>query len=98
VGTEIAGLVQEQDSSVCPADGARAGQAAAAADQGRYRRRVVWRDEWWVRDERGLGGQHTRYRVHCGGFQGLLRRQGRQQAGKALGQHGFAGAGRAGEQ
>jgi len=49
-------------------------------------------------DETGAGIEHTRNAVNFGGFERLFERERRQDRGHALGQHGFAGTGRADHQ
>ncbi len=74
---------------------ARPGDAAAAADDGRDRRRVVRVLERRTADQRVPRGQQAGHRVHGGDLEGLLDRQRRQQPGEPLGEHRLARAGRA---
>ena len=49
-------------------------------------------------DQAAVPGQQPRDGIDLGSLEGFLPRQGRQDAGQALGQHGFAGAGRTDQQ
>ena len=90
-------LVQKQHAAVGKA--ALAGpEGGAAARQRRRAGRVVRAAEGPGGDQAPPLGQLARNGIDLGGLHSFLPGQGRQDAGQALGQHGFAGAGRADEQ
>ena len=70
----------------------------AAADEAGVGDGVVRRAEGPLRDQAGRGVEHAGDGVNLGGFQSLFEGERRQDGGQALGQHGFAGAGRADHQ
>ena len=70
----------------------------APANETGVRDRMVGRAKGSGGDERLIRGERARHAVYAGGFQGFLWSEGRQDAGKALGQHGFPGTRRSDQQ
>ena len=66
------------------------GDGAPANETG-VRDRMVGRAKGSCGDERLIRGERTRHAVDAGGFQRFLWSEGRQDAWKSLGQHGFTG-------
>jgi hypothetical protein len=93
---ELRQLVQEEHPAMRERDLARA-RRRAPAHQGHRAGGVVGRAHRAAPEGAGIGAR-TRQPAHGRALQRLLVRQGRQQRGQALSQHGLAGAGRAHEQ
>ena len=70
----------------------------AAADEAGVGDGVVRRAEGAVRDEAAVGIEHAGDGVDLGGLEGFFEAQRREDGRQALGEHGFAGAGRADHQ
>ncbi len=92
-GREFGRLVEEQDPSVGEGDGSWPDHAAAPAHDGGDRRRVMWRHERRVPQQRAPRRQDSRDRMDGGDLQRLVAAERREQGGQPLGEHGLAGAG-----
>lgn len=86
---DLGAFVEEQHATVRPADGARAGHARAAADEGGHAGTVVWCHERRLGDQRRVRRQQAGHRVNRGDLQGLAVGQAGQQPRKPLRQHRF---------
>jgi len=94
---ELRQLVEEQHAVVGERDLAGSGDLAPA-DQAGDRDGVVGGAERADPDEAGAGAEEAGGGEHLGDLERLVLLERRQQAGQAPGQHGLAGAGRAGEE
>ena len=94
VAGELGQLVEEEQAVVGERDLAGA-RDHAAADEAGVGDGVVGRAEGAVRDQAAVGVEHAGDGVDLGGFERFFEAQRRQDGRQALGEHGFAGAGRA---
>ncbi len=91
---EFGQFVQKQNPVVRQADLAGPGKMTAA-DQARIGYGVVGRAERPSRDHGLIFFQHAGHAEDLGGFDGLVKADGRKDRGDAFGQHGFSGTRRA---
>ena len=97
VARELGQLVEEEQAVVGQRDFAGAGNDAAA-DQAGVGDGVVRRAEGPLRDQARAGIEHPGHGVNLGGFERFFKGERGKDGGQPLGQHGFAGAGRADHQ
>ena len=97
VTAELGQLVQEEDTVVCQADfaGLREASTSGHGDVGDGVVRVAERADG---DEAAVLAQLAGHRVYFGCLEAFTQRKGRKDGGQALGQHGFATAGRTDKQ
>ena len=92
VAGELGELVEEEQAVVGEGDFAGAGDHAAADEAG-VGDGVVGRAEGTMRDEAGVFIEDAGDGVDLGGLEGLFKAERGEDGGKALGEHGLAGAG-----
>ena len=94
VAGELGELVEKEEAVVGEGDFAGAGDHAAADEAG-VGDGVVGRAEGAMGDEAVVAVEDAGDGVDLGGLEGFFEAQRREDGGQALGEHGFAGAGRA---